>query len=280
MIMQMGKVFDIQRFCTGDGPGIRTTVFLKGCPLRCLWCHNPESQKRETEIMFYRDKCVSCGRCMGIKEKDADFVCYSDARKLCGRDMTADAVMEEVAKDSIFYRNSGGGLTLSGGEPLFQPEFALEILKKARDSGFNTAVETCGFAKPEDVRKIAEYTDLFLFDYKETNPEKHRAFTGADNRIILENLLMLDGMGKDIVLRCPIIPGYNDREEHFEGIARTADTLRHILRAEIEPCHDLGQHKYAAMGRKKYEIRPLSTEDAEKIIEAIRRRTGVPVIKA
>lgn len=276
----MGKVFDIQRFCTGDGPGIRTTVFLKGCPLKCHWCHNPESQKRETEFMFYSDKCVSCGRCAGITEKDTDFVCYEGAKKICGRDMSVDAVLEEVMKDSIFYKNSGGGLTLSGGEPLFQPEFALEILKKAKEKGLNTAVETCGFAKPEAVREIAEYTDIFLFDFKETDPEKHRAFTGVENGIILENLFMLDTMGKDIVLRCPIIPGYNDREDHYEGIARTADGLRHVLRVEIEPCHDLGQHKYAAVGREKHEISPLSAEDAGKIIEVIQHLTKAPVIKA
>ena len=273
----MGKIFDIQRFCTDDGPGIRTTVFLKGCPLRCLWCHNPESQRMENEIMFTRDKCTGCGRCAKLSADDTAFVCYSDAKKICGRETSAQEVLDEVMKDSVFYRNSGGGLTLSGGEPLFQPGFAVEILRGAKENGLHTCVETCGFASAEHMVHAAAYTDLFLYDYKETDPEKHRRFTGADSKRILENLGLLEKLGKPVILRCPVIPGYNDQEAHYTGICALADRHKNILHIEIEPGHDLGVGKYAALGREAAPIAPLSREDAEIIVERIRRRTGCPV---
>lgn len=276
----MGKIFDIQHFCTDDGPGIRTTVFLKGCPLRCLWCHNPESQLAENEILFYREKCTGCGRCRGLTADSGDFVCYSGAKRVCGREATAPEVLEAVMKDELFYKNSGGGITLSGGEPLFQPNFALEILRLSKERGLHTAVETCGFVKPEILCQAAEFTDLFLFDFKETDPEKHRAYTGADNALILENLRLLETMGKDVILRCPIIPGYNDREDHFDGICAVANRHRNILRVEIEPYHAFGEAKYAALGRQSADVVPMRADAADAVVERLRKDCRVQVKKA
>lgn len=253
---------------------------MKGCPLKCLWCHNPESQRPDSEIMFYRDKCTGCGRCDGLRADDADFVCYAGAKKVCGRETAAENVINEVLKDGVFYKNSGGGMTLSGGEPLMQFEFARELLGMAKARGIHTAVETCGFVEPEKLRKIAEDTDIFLFDCKETDALLHKQFTGVDNRLILENLFMLDGMGKDIILRCPIIPGYNDREDHLEGIAQMANRLKNILRVEIEPYHDLGEHKYAAVGRNAVTIATIPGARIAEMVEAIRKKTDIPICRA
>lgn len=250
-----GTVFNIQKFCVNDGPGIRTTVFLKGCPLKCLWCHNPESQAVSPEIMFYADKCTGCGRCAGITAEDSDFVCFNSAKEICGKAMSAQEVIDEVLKDKIFYENSGGGMTLSGGEPLCQYDFALELLMKAKENGLHTAVETCGFISRERLKKISEYTDLFLFDYKETNSDLHKEYTGVGNETVISNLELLNRLSKQIILRCPIIPGYNDREEHFSGICAIADRLENILHVELEPYHSLGNGKYTAVNRKAVEIK-------------------------
>ena len=199
-----GTIFNIQRFCINDGPGIRTTVFLKGCPLKCIWCHNPESQAREPEIMFYKDKCTKCGSCVNVTVNDSDFVCINDAKEICGKEISSDEVIKEVLKDEIFYQNSGGGITISGGEPFYQFDFSLELVKKAKENGLHTAIETCGFVKNSNLKKIAEFVDLFLYDYKETNSEKHKNFTGVDNTVIIDNLSFLNNINKDVILRCPI----------------------------------------------------------------------------
>ena len=272
-----GTIFDIQKFCTSDGPGIRTTVFFKGCPLKCLWCHNPESQSTERQIMFYPDKCKGCGRCRNAGD---DFVCYNDARRSCGRVVSSDEVIEEVMRDKVFYETSGGGVTLSGGEPLYQADFALEILKKSKESGLHTAIETCGFASKHTIEKIAEYTDLFLFDYKETDRELHRKFTGADNSVILENLRLVDSLGRGIVLRCPIIPTCNDRTQHYDGISSIANSLKNVKRIEIEPYHPLGEGKYSALGREVNAFRTLTDTQISDIIAAVQKNTAVKVIKS
>lgn len=263
-----GTIFNIQKFCVNDGPGIRTTVFLKGCPLKCIWCHNPESQSEKQEIMFYKNKCVNCGRCAAVCENGCHsfdngvhkferkncvkcFACTQtgcEALEKVGQKISTDEVIDEVLKDKIFYDNSDGGITLSGGEPLFQFEFSMDILKKARENGLNTAIETCGFATEEKIKEISKYVDLFLFDYKETNSELHRKFTGVDNTDILKNLALLNKMGKNIILRCPIIPGLNAREDHFKGICDTANKFEHILHIELEPYHSLGENKYISLG--------------------------------
>lgn len=275
-----GTVFNIQRFCVNDGPGIRTTVFLKGCPLSCVWCHNPESQRFEPEILFYKDKCTGCGRCKCVTAADRDFVCFNGAKEICGKTVSANEVTAEVLKDKPFYKNSGGGVTLSGGEPLAQYDFSLELLKKAKENGIHTAIETCGYAEKSKILEIAKYVDLFLFDCKETDPELHKKYTGVDNKIILENLKALSDAGSKIILRCPIIPGFNDRAEHFKGISETAEKFIGIEHIEIEPFHPLGESKYSALGREVADIPVPSGKTVDKWIKQIGCGTVKEVICA
>jgi len=294
-----GTVLNIQRFCTSDGPGIRTTVFLKGCPLTCLWCHNPESQRRKPELLYSPTECVSCGRCTSAcprgchQQKSGQHtfdrsVCVAcgacrfplcKAIELSGKTMSAKEVFDEVVKDAAFYRNSGGGMTLSGGEPLLQADFAIELLGLAREAGIHKAIETCGYAPRKVVASIAELVDLFLFDYKESDPERHRRFTGVDNAQILENLTLLDDMKKSIVLRCPIIPDYNDRDDHFASIAALANRLSHVTEIQIEPYHDFGKTKYAKLERAYAlsDVLPADREVARRYVSAIQARTDTPV---
>lgn len=275
-----GTIFNIQRFCVNDGPGIRTTVFLKGCPLSCVWCHNPESQRFEPEILFYKDKCTGCGRCKCVTAADRDFVCFNGAKEICGKTVSANEVTAEVLKDKPFYKNSGGGVTLSGGEPLAQYDFSLELLKKAKENGIHTAIETCGYAEKSKILEIAKYVDLFLFDCKETDQELHKEYTGVDNKIILENLKALSDAGSKIILRCPIIPGFNDRAEHFKGISETAEKFIGIEHIEIEPFHPLGESKYSALGREVADIPVPSGKTVDKWIKQIGCGTDKDVICA
>ena len=275
-----GNIFNIQRFCVNDGPGIRTTVFFKGCPLSCTWCHNPESQSFEPEILFYRDKCTGCGRCKNLTVNNADFICFNGAKEIFGKTVDSDYVISEVLKDKIFYDSSDGGMTLSGGEPLSQPEFTLELLKKAKEYKIHTALETCGFANTEVMRKAAELTDLFLFDYKETDPILHKKITGQDNILILNNLNLLNVLGKRVILRCPIIPGFNDRDNHFLGISKTANCFECIEHIEIEPYHSLGAEKYEALGRKHPNIAVPEAAAVEGWLEKLRSLTEKEVKRA
>lgn len=268
-----GTIFNIQRFCINDGPGIRTTVFLKGCPLKCIWCHNPESQAREPEIMFYKDKCTKCGSCVNVTVNDSDFVCINDAKEICGKEISSDEVIKEVLKDEIFYQNSGGGITISGGEPFYQFDFSLELVKKAKENGLHTAIETCGFVKNSNLKKIAEFVDLFLYDYKETNSEKHKNFTGVDNTVIIDNLSFLNNINKDVILRCPIIKGCNDRREHFEGIAEIANRYKNILHIEIEPYHSLGEDKYSALGKNVQKFSVANEEEKKEYLLSVQKNS-------
>lgn len=288
-----GTIFNIQKFCVNDGPGIRTTVFLKGCPLRCAWCHNPESQVADSEIMFYEDKCVSCGRCVSLCKMGCHtlqngvhmfdrgncsrcFKCVEigcGALEKAGQSISSEEVIDEVLKDKIFYDNSGGGITLSGGEPLFQIDFALDLLKMAKELGLHTVIETCGFTSEKNMKKAAEYVDLFLFDYKETDSRLHKEFTGVDNSVILKNLELLDSLKKKIILRCPVIPGYNDRQEHFKGICSVANRFDSILHIELEPYHSFGEGKYSSLGRKSLNAVMPSEEEKNSWITEIKKNT-------
>jgi len=273
-----GLVFDIQKFSLHDGPGIRTTVFLKGCPLRCLWCHNPESLEAEPEISLIRSKCVGCGHCFKacplhnhVLGADGERLflrarcrrcgvcaekCYARAIELIGREMDVEEVLADVENDRVFYETSGGGMTLSGGEPLFQFDFSLALLREAKQRGLHTCIETCGFAPFEHLERLVPLVDLFLYDCKESDPVRHRAYTGVPREVIVENLLRLDRLGAKIILRCPIIPGLNARDDHFAGIAELANRLANIREIHLMPFHPLGKSKYERLGK------PAPLEDA------------------
>lgn len=267
--MISGQVFDIQRFSTHDGPGIRTTLFLKGCPLKCAWCHNPESQKLSTDILFNPINCVDCKSCENIcPQKNARNilpddklrkqycigcnlcadVCNSDAIEISGNKMTVQAVMNEIEKDLMFYENSGGGVTLSGGEPLFQFNFANELLKTAKNTGIHTCIETSGFVSQESLSIALPYIDLFLYDIKLTNSLAHRQWTGVPFEPILENLKFIDKQNKSIQIRAIMIPEVNMNEKHYSGLAEICNTLNNIELLELIPYHKLGVSKLEKLG--------------------------------
>lgn len=296
------NIFNIQKFSVSDGPGIRTTVFMKGCPLKCIWCHNPESGTTNPEIFYNEGKCISCGRCQTFCKEGCHVIdkahifnrkmcmlcgectrnCISGALEIIGKTMKCEDIVEEVLKDKMFYDASGGGVTLSGGEPMFQPEATYEILRLAKREGIHTAVETCGYAEKESFEKINEFVDLFLFDYKETDPAKHRKFTGVSNEIILGNLEFLNKFGADIVLRCPLIPTLNDNENHIRGIWTTANRFKNIREIHILPYHPLGLGKRKMLGQETI-YKESGFADENRIIEIvnkIRKNTDKLVKKA
>ena len=295
-----GYIFNIQHFSIHDGPGIRTTVFMKGCPLDCVWCHNPESKSFRPQLSFTESKCVGCGGCVkacvlgcheivssgdGFEHKidrsacvlcgECCSACCYSALEITGKIYDAETVMEDVMRDGIFYETSGGGVTFSGGEPTAQPEFLKAMLAIAKENGLHTAVETCGYAKSELMLEIAGKTDLFLYDLKETDPELHRKYTGKDNALILENLRLLDEAGADIILRCPLIPDLNTDEKHLKGIADTANRHSHISEIQLEPYHPLGISKAGAIGiAPAYDNKEfMDKEQAERCGKTIRQYT-------
>ena len=223
-----GRIFDIQRYSVHDGPGIRTIVFLKGCVLRCRWCCNPESQEYRIQTM----------KVMGEE-------------KVIGRDTTVAEMIAEVEKDRPYYYRSGGGMTLSGGECLCQPEFSRDLLRAAKERGINTAIESMACADFEKIRQLLPYLDLYLMDIKHTNPEKHKEFTGRSNELMMENArrVALSGQTR-LIIRVPVIPSFNDTVEEIRGIAEFADTLPGVEELHLLPYHRLGQDKYEGLGRK------------------------------
>jgi glycyl-radical enzyme activating protein len=295
-----GTILSIERCSLHDGPGIRTTVFFKGCPLACLWCHNPESQAFAPELCFLGERCLLCGACVGACEHGGHEVrdgehrvdrtecetcgrcveaCSYGALEIKGRQASVASVMEEVERDRAYYEASGGGLTLSGGEPTAQFDFCLALLDAARDTGIHTCVETCAYAPQDRLLQLAPRVDLFLIDWKETDPKRHRKYTGVAPERIRENILALDHAGAEIRLRCPIIPGLNDRPDHFAGIAQLAEELEHVCGVEIMPYHPMGASKSRNIGRT-YPLPDIDFADpaeADTWRAAIAEKTTVPV---
>ena len=251
----VGRIFDIQRFSIHDGPGIRTIVFLKGCPLRCRWCCNPESQNREIETMIVHGQ-----------------------PKVMGKDVTVQEVMEIVERDRPYYARSGGGLTLSGGESLLQPDFAAALLRTAKGRGINTAMESTGCASFEVIEKVLPYLDTYLMDIKHTNSAKHKEFTGVPNELILKNAMKIAESGMtNLVIRVPVIPGFNDRVDEIESIARFASGLKGVKKMHILPYHRLGQDKYEGLGREylMHDIVPPTNEHMKMLQEAAIKVSGI-----
>lgn len=279
-----GIIFDIQRCSMHDGPGIRTTVFLKGCPLSCKWCHNPESQRLNPQLAFYEEKCIGCKACVGEcmsnvhqfseNKHIVDFkkcsgcgkcssVCGNGALKLLGERISAEKIIDIVNRDRAYYDCSGGGLTVTGGEPFYQYEFLKELVRSAKNEKIHVCVETCGFVHTEKLTELLPYIDMFLFDYKETSPELHKKYTGVDNKLILENLQYLYNKGKQIILRCPIIPSYNDNIAHLRGIHELEQKFDKLAGIEIMPYHDLGKGKASAIGNA-YEVNTDTLDEKAK----------------
>ena len=252
------NIFDIQKCSFVDGPGIRTTVFFKGCNLRCAWCHNPESQKKESEMLFYKNKCINCEKCKQICPNSLKFcsfcgrcedLCPTDARKICGRQYTPQEVMKEIVKDKDFYLNTNGGVTFSGGECMLQIDFLEEILKDCKKEGIHTAIDTAGHIRFENFERIIPYTDLFLYDVKCLDNEKHKRYTGVSNELILENLKRLLLLGQKVWVRIPVIKDVNDSEEEMLKIKSFLDRYPNPEKIELLAYHSMGENKYSALGK-------------------------------
>jgi len=288
-----GSIFNIQKFSIHDGPGIRTTVFFKGCPLRCQWCHNPESQPTGGQVLFWPGRCIGCGACvescpqgaitlgqagaltdLDLCDQCGECVedCYAQARELVGRQVGVPEVMAEILKDRPFYEESGGGATFSGGEPLMQPDFLLALLQACQAQEIHTTVDTCGFAPWDVLERIRPYTGMFLFDLKMMDAARHREYTGASNQPILRNLRRLSASGQSIRLRIPIIPGINDDTQHIRQIGEFAAGLPHLDEVELLPYHPIAAEKYRRL-KLHYalpETQPPSEERLAEIAQVLR----------
>lgn len=297
----MGIVFDIQRFCVSDGPGIRTVVFLKGCPLKCLWCHNPESNSKKRQLYCEWNKCIHCGKCSNICDYNVhkmvdgrhriDFsachlcgncveACPNDAMGIYGKDMSVEEVVAEVMKDKEYYEISGGGVTISGGEPMAQAEYTKALARAFQEAGLHVCMETSGCASEEKYRQLMNDVDLFLYDYKATGEVLHRKLTGVSGRPILYNLRMLINNGKRVRLRCPIVPGYNLSEEHLSAIARLS--TEGVSSVDIIPYHDMGKGKAKGIGSSMYlmDVMPPKQEEVDIWIAKIIQYGGINICQS
>lgn len=280
-----GRIFKIERFCLHDGPGIRTVVYLKGCPLRCKWCANPEGQSAQTEWLVKEDHCASCGSCGFANASQAYRACVDDAARFeilkaecsrrvyekCGYEITASSVAEAVRRDQAFY-GENGGVTLSGGEVLFQSEFSAEVLRLSHMNNCSTAIETCGYGSPESMKRVLEYCDFVYFDVKHFDDDRHREATGVGIETIQKNLQIADAAQKSIVIRVPMIPGINMDMEFIEMLIRRCGELTNLREVQLLPYHKLGVHKYAWLHReyKIPELEEVKNEALEVYREALK----------
>ena len=268
-------IFEIKRFAVHDGDGIRTTVFFKGCPMRCVWCHNPEGLSREPQTARYVHKCIGCGECK--KEGFVTESCLGEALVRYGKEMTEDELLPILLEDRDFYETTGGGVTLSGGECLMQADFCAELLKKLKNEKIHTAVDTCGFVSKDALDKVIPYTDVFLYDIKAFDESIHVKCTGMANKIILENLKYLDSLCKKIEVRIPYVPDYNDGQ--IEKIADFLATLDHVTKIRVLPYHNYAGSKYEALGMENTLPERLpSNKEIQKAIALIEGITAIPVI--
>lgn len=289
-------IFDVQKFALHDGPGIRTTVFLKGCPLRCLWCHNPESQSFKPQIECIFNKCTGCKACELVCPNGCHHIsegghavdfsacvacgtcykeCLYDAIKYLGKSVKPEDLMPGILSDKNFYTNSGGGLTVSGGEPLCQPDGLIALLKLAKLNRLHTCLDTSGYAPENVVKAVLPYVDLFLFDFKHYDNKKHKELTGVNNTLILKNLDNICRAGKQVWLRCPIIPGCNDSDEHYKAIADLSNRYEAIQCVNVMAYHDMAKSKCHQQGRE-YAMgdTPTMSKDKKKEIEHRLREFG------
>ncbi len=292
----MGTIFAIKHFEIHDGPGVRTTVFFKGCPLRCKWCHNPEGMFREKQLAFRADKCVNCGACQtactahGMEDGRHVFDpnrcracgnctknCIGNALTLYGKDVTVSDLLPELLADKTYYDLSGGGVTLSGGEPMLQSDFALDLLQSLKAHGISAALDTCGFASWESLSKLLPFVDCVLFDLKAANDLTHRRLTGQSNRAILENLRALDASGTPLYIRIPYIPTQNDTE--IAAIGEILKPLKSIREVKVLPYHALSGSLYAALSMNyPLENNPMPTKEAITDAVSLLREMGLPAV--
>jgi len=308
-----GKIFDIQGFSLQDGPGIRTTVFLKGCPLRCPWCHSPESQEFYSQLSWISMRCVGiekCGKCLEVCGKgaispgpltqnaathetiqliridrslcdncgDCTAVCHWKALEMCGTDYTVEDILNRVIKDKPFYEQSGGGVTVSGGEPLSQPEFTLQLLMRLKECGIHTALDTSGYAAYEVIKRILPYTDLFLYDLKHMDDDRHQTATGVSNKIILENARKISKAGARMQIRIPVIPDFNDSDASMKNIGEFCRSLGAAVSViQLLPYHNMGVMKYQRISDSPVlEVEPPS-DSRIRAIKLILEDLGLPV---
>lgn len=280
-----GIIFNIQRYSIHDGPGIRTTIFFKGCPLTCFWCQNPESQVMKSEVLFDRSRCTSCGQCViacpcganSLTNHDIKIdrnkctgcgkcveVCPNEARRLAGKYTTVDDVMAEVLRDRMFYENSGGGVTLSGGEPLVQADFVLQLLRRCKEDRLHTALDTCGYASWKTIQQILEYTDLVLYDIKCLEAAKHSKATGKSNELIIENAKKIAKF-KEMWIRVPLVPGFNDSEEEVKATVRFIRKELGLIKIDLHRYNKLGEGKYDRLDMLSIHLNPQSEDYIENL---------------
>lgn len=290
------KVVEIKRFAVHDGDGIRTTVFLKGCPLKCVWCHNPESISFNTQIAYYENKCVSCGACIGVCTADAhkiidgkhilernlcmncgkcESACMLEGLKKYGKEMSVDELIPILLEDKEFYETSGGGVTLSGGECLCHADFCAELLKKLKENGIHTAVDTCGLVPRLAFDKVMPYTDVFLYDVKAVDEDVHVKCTGQSNKVILENLKYIDDCGMKIEIRIPYVPGFNDNQ--VDKIGEFLSTLKNVAKVRVLAYHNYAGSKYESLNIENTLPKELPTDEELKLAKDIIKSYGLNI---